>query len=213
MLPLLGTEERVRADRFHFARDHDQFIITRGALRCILAYYLDLTPRDVRFRYGSYGKPALDTDQNAADLRFNLSHTESLALLAVAPKRELGIDVERVRAGMAREGIAERFFAPVEVAALRALPAHRQDDAFFACWTRKEAYVKARGEGLSIPLDQFVVSLAPDQPAALLQVALDPGEVEHWSLHDLDAGPGYRAALLVEGQNPKLSWREPRFGD
>ncbi|HEV7217131.1 MAG TPA: 4'-phosphopantetheinyl transferase superfamily protein, partial [Chloroflexota bacterium] len=152
-------------------------------------------------------------DQSIAGLRFNLSHTDGLALLAVTRERELGIDVERVRKGIAREGIAERFFTTTEVADLRALPADSQDDAFFACWTRKEAYVKARGEGLSIPLDQFAVSLLPGEPAALLHVALDPDEVKRWSLHDLDAGPGYRAALLVEGHNPTLSWRVPSFDD
>jgi 4'-phosphopantetheinyl transferase len=211
LLPLLCAEERVRADRFHFARDRYRFIVTRGALRCILAHYLDLAPQDVRFRYGSHGKPALDPAQNGADLRFNLSHTDGLALLAVAPGRELGVDVERIRKGIAQEEIAERFFARAEVADLRALPADSQDDAFYACWTRKEAYLKARGEGLSIPLDQFTVTLVPGEPAALLHVVLDPEEVKRWSLHDLDAGPGYRAALLVEGHDPKLFWREPRF--
>lgn len=213
LLPLLWAEERDRAARFHFARDRDRFIVTRGALRCILAHYLVLSPHDVCFRYGPHGKPALDPGQNVADLRFNLSHTDGLALLAVAAERDLGIDVERVRTGMAREGIAEQFFTRAEVAALRALPPDIQDDAFFACWTRKEAYVKARGEGLSIPLDQFAVSLAPGEPAALLHVALAPDEVKRWSFHDLDAGPSYRAALLVEGPNPKVSWREPNFGD
>lgn len=209
LLPALEAEERQRADRFHFARDRDRFIVTRGMLRRILARYLIAAPEAVRFRYGSHGKPTLAPDQNGTDLRFNLSHTEGLALLAVARAREVGIDVERVRPGFASEEIAERFFAPAEVRALRALPRDRQDDAFFACWTRKEAYVKARGEGLSIPLDQFTVSLAPDEPAALLRVATDAAETARWSLHDLAVGPDYRAALLVEGSGARISWWAP----
>jgi 4'-phosphopantetheinyl transferase len=142
-------------------------------------------------------------------LRFNASNSHGLALFAVSCGRELGTDVERIRADVASDQVAERFFSPGEVAVLRSLPNHLQTTAFFHCWM-KEAYIKAHGEGLSIPLDQFDVSLAPGEPPALLSTQQDPVEASRWRLEELNPGPGYMAARAVEGHNWKLKcWQGP----
>jgi 4'-phosphopantetheinyl transferase len=138
-------------------------------------------------------------------LRFNLSHSQDLALYAVTSNREVGVDLEYIQRDFDTRQIAERFFSTREIAALHALPANLQTESFFRCWTRKEAYVKARGEGLSLPLEQFDVSLSPDDPAALLNVAGNPAEVSRWSLRELTPAPGYMAAIAVEGKDLSLS--------
>jgi 4'-phosphopantetheinyl transferase len=201
LLATLSPDERARADRFHFDRDRAHFIAGRGFLRAILGAYLDVAPRALVFDYSPHGKPRLAT--GAGGLRFNLSHSHDLALCAVALDRELGVDVEYIQPRL-EEGIAERFFSRREVAALRSLPAEAQSAAFFACWTRKEAYVKAHGQGLSLRLDRFDVSLAPGEPAALLRTEDDPAEAMRWSLRELVPGPGYAGALAAEGQTWRL---------
>jgi len=199
---LLAPDERRRAARLRLKEDRDRFVIARGLLRRLVGNYLNLNPADLAFRYSAHGKPSLDIPLSG-DLRFNLSHSHGLALLAFARGRDLGIDLEFVRRDVAAEQIAERFFSPAEAASLRALPADEKVEAFFNCWTRKEAFVKARGEGLSLPLDQFDVSLAPGEPAALLsrQTAVD---ISGWSLLDLLPGDKYKAALVVEGRDWRL---------
>lgn len=208
--PLLSEDERARAARFHFRKDSDFYVATRGMLRSVLARYLRRAPAELRFTYNPFGKPALAPEQGEAGLRFNLSHSQGLALLAVACGREVGIDVEWVGHTLADEEIAARFFSRPEVEALRALPTEARPRAFFNCWTRKEAYIKARGEGLSFPLDQFQVSLRPGEPAALLETAGDAAEARRWSMLELSPGEGYAAALVVEGHrwSPRL-WRWP----
>ncbi|MBA3354609.1 MAG: 4'-phosphopantetheinyl transferase superfamily protein [Pyrinomonadaceae bacterium] len=204
LLRTLTADERARAERFHFQKDREQFIVARGLLRTILGRYLDVDPRQLRFAYSSYGKPSLAGEFNAEALCFNLSHADGLALYAVTRGRQLGIDIESVRADLADEQVAERFFSIQEVAAFRALPGNMQCLAFFNCWTRKEAYIKARGEGLSLPLDQFDVSLAPGTPAALLRTYGDHREVSRWSLRELALETGSVAALAVEGHGWRL---------
>ena len=199
----LSLDEQTRARRFHFRKDHDSFVVARGLLRLILGRYLSAEPDRLRFRYSQYGKPALAGEFDEAALCFNLSHSDRLALYAVTRARRVGVDLERISPDFANEQIAEQFFAGGEVAALRALPADVQPEAFFNCWTRKEAFIKARGEGLSLPLDEFEVSLVPGEPAALLSTKGDVGEASRWSLWELTPGPGYVAALAVEGHN----WR------
>ncbi len=197
---LLAADERGRAERFHFERDRAHFIVARGLLRTLLGGYLGLEPEALLFGYGSYGKPHLQAGHTSKELNFNVSHSHGMALLAFAWNRQLGVDIERIRPTVAGEGIAERFFSPHDVACLNALPAGLQAEGFFNCWTRKEAYIKARGEGLSLPLDQFDVSLVPGEPAALLATRIHPREVTRWSLADLEVGAGFKAALAVEGQ-------------
>jgi len=198
----LSADERARGARFRDPAHQTRFVGVRGWLRHVLAGYLDQAPAKLQFRYGLQGKPAL-IGENQLDLRFNLSHSGGIALLAVGRERELGVDVERARSGKLR--LAERFFSDDEVRVLRALPRDEQDTAFYRCWTRKEAFVKARGEGLSLPLNRFAVSLRANDAPALHWVAGNAGEAARWSIHDLQAIPGYAAALVVEGQIRSLA--------
>lgn len=194
MEELLSEEERVRAHRFRFDRDRVRFIAAHAQMRLILAAYLQTQPQTPEFGANAYGKPCL---QGESTLRFNLSHSGSLGLLAVIPHQEVGVDIEVLRPEVDRKNIAKRFFAPGEATMLFSLPADQQTNAFYACWTRKEAYIKARGRGLSIPLDAFEVSLVPGEPARLLR--LDPGAQGTFSMMALEPGPGYAAALVTEG--------------
>lgn len=207
----LSTDEQARAERFHFQTDREHFVVARGLLRSILAGYLDVAPGQLRFGYSPYGKPTLAGEFEKHGICFNLSHSGGLVLYAVTRGRELGIDLERIRPDFADERIAEQFFSPRETAALRALPTSMQHVAFFNCWTRKEAFIKARGEGLSLPLDQFEVSLVPGAPAALLKTGGDALEASRWVLQELIAGTGYAAALAVEGHGWRIKcwqWSE-----
>lgn len=191
---LLCEEERERAARFRFDRDRDRYVAGRGLLRMLLACYLDLAPEALRFYYGAYEKPYLA----GVGLQFNLSHSGALAFLAVSATTEVGIDVELVTEenDLSRERIAERFFSPNEVAALRALPAAQQSHAFLRCWTRKEAFIKARGDGLSLPLDSFDVTLDGGHPPRLLRTGWSGEEPGEWRLADLsDPGGAFIAAV------------------
>jgi len=207
MLDLLSADERERAERFHFANDRAHFIAARALLRTLLGRYLDLPPRHLSFSYSPYGKPALAGEGEGRALRFNVSHSHGVALYAFARGREVGVDVEYVRPDVVGESIAERCFSAQEVATLRSLPAEVQPRAFFNCWTRKEAFIKARGEGLSFPLDQFEVALDPKEPAALISIGGDRREASRWSLQALPVEEGYVAALAVEGHGWRLERR------
>ena len=202
MRALLNPGEIRRADRFAFDRDRRQFAVGRGLVRTILGAYLGLEPRSLRFEANAHGKPDLVAEQ-ARGLRFNLAHSGPWALFAVTRDRAIGVDIEKVRPDFGGDAIAGRFFAPAEVAALRSLPAEAQALAFFHGWARKEAYIKAKGKGLALPLDTFEVSINPSAPAALLATHADPAEVARWSLIEVATEPGFVAALCVEGP----SWR------
>jgi 4'-phosphopantetheinyl transferase len=202
----LASDEQARAERFYFHRDRERFIAARGVLRAILGRYLNKAPASLSFCYSSHGKPALVSESGGDALRFNISHSHGVALYAVTRGREVGIDLELVRSGLEIEEIAERFFSRLEIATLRALPTDLRRRAFFLCWTRKEAYIKARGEGLSLPLDQFDVSLIPGEPATLMSTRPDSGEALRWSLHELALDPGYAAALAVEGHGRSVAF-------
>jgi 4'-phosphopantetheinyl transferase len=188
----LEAGELERAERFHFEKHRRHFVVGRGGLRHVLARYLDVQPEEFRFSYGAYGKPALVSEE----LRFNMSHSHGLALFAVARDRELGVDVEHIRADFASDDIAQRFFSRVEVAAFNALSKEEQVAGFFRCWTRKEAYIKAIGRGLSEPLDAFDVTLAPGEAAALLRA--ERGDASRWTMFDIDVGVDYAGALAAE---------------
>jgi 4'-phosphopantetheinyl transferase len=200
---LLTDDEQRRAESFHFSRDRSHFIVARGILRKILGLYLRRSPESLRFSYTPFGKPDLQEAVGLETPRFNLTHAGVVALYAVTRGREVGIDVEYVRADIECEQIAGHFFSQSEVEVLRSLPQDSRARAFFNCWTRKEAYIKARGEGLSLPLDEFDVSLSPGEPAALLR-ASDAREVARWSLRELTLAPEYVAALAVEGSDWRL---------
>lgn len=200
----LVAEELMRAERYCFQRDREHFIVARGLLREILGWYLRVEPGQLRFSYGPHGKPDLAQEMDGDGLHFNVAHSDGLALFAVGRGRRIGVDLERLRPELASERIAEQFFSPREVAVLRALPTDVQPEAFFNCWTRKEAYLKAIGNGLALPLDQFDVSLTPGEPAALLSVSGGPESACHWSLREVDVGLGYIAAVAVVGQGWQL---------
>lgn len=186
----LSEDERARAGRFLREVDQQRFIAARGQMRAILAGYLGADPAGLRFRYNPQGKPSLQ----AGEPRFNLSHSLGLGLLAVTFGQEVGVDVERLDRDADYAGIARRFFAPAEVAEFFAFPLEGRPRAFCTGWTRKEAYIKARGMGMAFALDGFEVSLDPNTPARL--TAPEPG----WSLHAIDPGDGFVAALVVEGE-------------
>ncbi len=192
----LSADERSRSDRFHFERDRAHYIAGRGILRRLLGQYLGCPPEDLRFESNKYGKPAL-TDRA---LDFNVSHSHGIALFAVTTRAQIGIDVEKVREDFGDYlSFSERFFAPGERAALRALPIEARHRAFFTCWTRKEAYIKARGEGISHPLDAFEVSVSPEDAPAVLKTVDGPMDAANWHLEELVPGGGYVAALAVRG--------------
>lgn len=200
----LSVDEAARSQRFHFVRDRDQFVIARGVLRTILGLYLMVQPERLTFNYSMYGKPSLGGEWQGCGLNFNISHSHGLALVAIMRGAPVGVDVEWMRADLADEQIARRFFSSYEVEALQAQPQPDRTEAFFNCWTRKEAYIKGRGEGLSLPLNQFDVTLSLGQPACLIATRPDPYEKELWSLFHLEPGPGYVGALAVAAHSLHL---------
>lgn len=198
---LLSEDEVVRAARYRFERDRRRFIAARGLLRRLLASYSGTGPRSLAFSYNRYGKPAILPSSESDVLCFNLSHAANRALFAVSWNRQVGVDIEYHRSEVDCAALSERFFSSDERAALKALPAEKQRDAFFRCWTRKEAYIKATSEGMSLPLDSFSVSLRPGEPAALLGVRNDPREHMRWAMLDVSPGEQWSAALVAEGHD------------
>src|SRR5947207_11404240 len=193
-LALLSPSERQRASRFFFERDRRRFIVARARLRQLLAVRLEIQPEEVELVYGSHGKPAL-TD---SDLHFNVSHCDDLAVYAFSWGHEIGVDVEAVRWFVDAGDIALRFFSRRENVAYAALDPLDKPLGFFNCWTRKEAFIKALGDGLNHPLDRFDVSLAPGEPARILRVGGTAGDHCGWTLHSLRPGPGLIAAIVVQ---------------
>ena len=196
----LSPEELDRAGRFRFERLQRHFVVSRGFLRYVLGRYLAVEPSSLKFAYNDYGKPSLAGE---VSLQFNMSHSHEMGLVAVTRGAAVGVDVEHIRVDFASEDIATRFFSPLEVETFSSLPSEERVAAFFRCWSRKEAYIKAIGKGLSQPLDGFDVTLAPYEPAALLRA----GEEDklRWSLSDLDVGSDYASALAVEGAPSQIS--------
>lgn len=203
---LLSPDEQEKANRFYFQKDRDRYVMARGILRYILSRYLDLPPQDLQFRYSPTGKPSL-AHFSDPPLCFNLSHSGQLALYAVA-RRNVGIDVEQICLERDCEGIAERFFAASEQADLNRLSPDLRHQAFFNGWTRKEAFLKATGQGLTISLDQIVVSLTPNAPAQILHIGWNPAEASQWSIQALNVGIEYTAAVVAAGQDWKIvTWQ------
>lgn len=206
----LTADEVARARRFYLPKDRDRFIVGRGLLRSILGRYLHLEPGQLRFRYGPHGKPSLAVGFNQDGLRFNASYSGGLGLYALAQGREIGVDVEWIRPDFPGSEVADRFFSRRELATLGSLPADKRQEAFFACWTLKEAYTKGIGEGLALGLDRFDVSAALVGPWAGLTAADHPPSDGRWALHSLAAAPGYAAAVAVEGHVRVLKcWEWP----
>ncbi len=197
---LLSSEERDRAERFKVERPRIAFVLTRGTLRSLLAHYLGIEAKAVRFRYEKRGKPFLE---DRTGLCFNVSHTDGLALIGFVKSRSIGVDVEKVKPDTEVRKLAERFFSARERRDLRPLRGDELRAAFFRVWTRKEAYIKATGEGLSLPLDQFDVSIAAGERDALCATRPDANEAERWTLSDVAVPAGYAAAVAVatHGEN------------
>jgi len=194
----LSPDELARAERFHFERDRCAFVVVRGVLRLLLGRYLSRSPEQLRFGERARGKPYLIGEP----VQFNVSHSGELGLLAFARSREVGIDVERADPTRDLLGLAEGSFVAEETAVLRTLPSADRASAFYTCWARKEAFIKATGEGVA-QLAAVEVTLRPGEPARLVRA---PGGL--WSIHDLPACHGYASALVVHGEGPRLScWR------
>jgi 4'-phosphopantetheinyl transferase len=194
---LLAAAERARADRFHFDRDRQRFIVGRGVLRSILGGYLKIAPDRLTFEYGAQGKPGLSSS-HASALHFNVAHSHELAVYAFALNQAVGIDVEyALRHVSDADQVAQRFFAANEYQTYQALADDEKRPAFFRCWTRKEAYIKAIGTGLSHALDRFEVTLAPDRPPAFLSIDGDPLAAQHWSLIQLEPAADYIGAVAI----------------
>lgn len=195
---LLSNTERHRASRFAFDRDRNRFIVARARLRHLLAARLDVGPASVELLYGARGKPALSRRFASSGLRFNVSHSNDVAVYAFSVGREVGVDVEAVRALNDADAIAARFFSHRENTAYLALDPKDKATGFFNCWTRKEAFIKAIGDGLYYPLDRFDVSLAPGEPVKILRVEDKPGNDCGWQLEAFCPISGYVAAVVTE---------------
>jgi 4'-phosphopantetheinyl transferase len=200
---VLSPEEQDRAAGFHFATDRRHFERRRCWLRLLLGAYLDVEPARVRLDAGRYGKPSV---RDQPWLRFSVSHSSGHVLYAFAHGRAVGVDLERLRPDIDGDAIADSFFAERERRELASLPEGRRVEAFYRGWTRKEAYVKARGEGLSLPFDRFEVSLGADTRTPLLASSLDPAETDRWTFVLLSPFAGYVGSLAVEGP-----FRPPRL--
>jgi len=207
----LVEQERERARRFIFERDRDRYIAARGILRDLLGKYLRCAPQSIEFTYGPHGKPALASGASRPAICFNLSHSHGLAVVAIGQEREVGIDVELIRAEFAGEAIAERYFSAKEIDELNGLPAELRAEGFFLCWTRKEAYIKAKGDGLRIPLDSFDVSLSPGRPATLSSVDEPRWGIEAF-VPSLISERQFAAAVVAEGKDwivRYFEWKQP----
>ena len=201
---LLSEVEIQRANRFHFEKDKNDFMVARSATRKILSQYLNTDPQELTFSYTARGKPEFAPGFPGASIKFNLSHSRGFALLAVAQSLCVGIDIQFIDPELSVDGIATRFFSRTEINTLRTLSPIEKTKAFFDCWTRKEAYIKALGEGLSLQLDSFDVAFGPGVPAALLRADVSPQEPSRWSMYDIAVRRGYAAALVVEGKAHRL---------
>jgi 4'-phosphopantetheinyl transferase len=200
----LSLDDRTRADRFKFESDRRRFCVGRASLRLILSRYLQTKPGRLQLATGEFGKPYFADQKLSAGLRFNLSHSNQLALIAIVRDREVGVDLEYMRSDFVTDDVANHFFSPAEVEQLREVPAESKTQSFFNCWTRKEAYIKARGEGLYCPLDQFDVSVAPGMPAMLLGSRVDAADAQRWSFSDIAAGDRYAGTVAVDGACSRL---------
>src|SRR5881628_272569 len=206
---LLSDAERQRASCFLFDRDRDRFIVRRARLRQLLAARLGTRPESVELVYGAHGKPALARRFADSDLRFNVSHCDDVTLYAFSCGRAIGVDVEAVRVIRDADDIAARFFSHRETQAYRALEPRDRPLGFFQCWTRKEAFIKALGDGLSYPLDRFDVSLAPGEPARVLRVEGAPEDHRRWHMESFAPALGFVAAVVAERRSSAVDFPEP----
>jgi len=201
----LSPDEVSRANAYHTDLDRKRFILRRGFLRHRLGLFLGLPADAIRFSYTQYGKPILDYPQKTA-VEFSLSHASEKAVFAFTQHRRIGIDLEKKRNDVDPLTLAKQFFSPFEYEALQALPAQQLNDAFFKCWTRKEAFIKATGKGLSLPLDQFEVNFSSNEKPRVLVTRGDLEPPERWNLIEIEVEPEYESALAVYGPLPELQF-------
>jgi 4'-phosphopantetheinyl transferase len=207
---LLSGMEKKRAARFRFGKDRNRYIIRHGILRLLLSRYLDCAPGDVEFRYGPKGKPEIR--DGSAGFHFNDSHSENLALYALTRVCPIGADVELVRPIPGFEKIAARYFSRREAGIMRALPLEKRMEAFYACWTRKEAFLKATGEGIGYQLADVEVTLAPGDEAEVLRVPGESQAAAGWKLQAFSPAPGYLGAIALQGAIDSVCyWAVPIF--
>jgi 4'-phosphopantetheinyl transferase len=207
----LSDDEHHRAAKFYFSRDRNHYIAARGILRTLVGRYLSVEPSTLRFDYSQYGKPSLSTEWNGSSLFFNVSHSHELALMAFTRVGEIGVDVEYMRPDIEYMQLARRFFSEYERSQLMLLPQTMLQSAFYCCWTRKEAYIKARGLGLQLPLELFDVSVHPEKPAVFLGSREVGQDMKDWSLYNLLPGSDYAAACVVKGAPSRIhcwQWSE-----
>jgi 4'-phosphopantetheinyl transferase len=197
----LSAEENDRAEKFKFQKDRKRYILTHGLLRVILSVYADVSPEELKFTQNRYGKPEL-VHPSGLNLTFNLSHSHERALIGIARGRQIGVDIEYVKNDFEWKEIVERFFSSREIQMINALPKNLQHKAFFTCWTRKEAYVKATGMGLSLPLKEFDVSPLPGAATLLLSHK----EASQWSMKEVDVAESYVATVAVAGHNARITY-------
>jgi 4'-phosphopantetheinyl transferase len=200
---ILAEDEINRANRFHFKKDRERFVAGRGILRMILSSYVSAPPGEIIFTYGSRGKPGLQPQLGLPGIEFNLAHSSGMAIYAITEDRPVGVDIESFQPDFPVEEVARNFFSSAELAALQDLPKVLRMEAFFKCWTRKEAFIKALGDGLSCPLSDFDVSLTPGEPARLLNVRWGSDEA-HWSMEDIESLAGYAAAIVFSGPQCRM---------
>ena len=207
----LSPDEKNRADRFHFERDRQRFIVGRGILRNILSRYLNIAANQIEFAYSSRGKPALGGTCSDYKLQFNLSHSQDLAVYAITRDRLIGIDIEYMRSILDAEQIVNRFFSQNEQLVFSKLASNHKEIAFFHAWTQKEAFLKATGDGLAGNLDQIEVSLIPGEPAKLLSIPGDRQPSQSWLLHNFKPAPDFLAAVAIKGIGLAINYWQWEF--
>jgi 4'-phosphopantetheinyl transferase len=205
---LLSFDERTRVERFYFEKDRNRYIIGRGLLRILLGGYLGLNPSTIQFTYGAYGKPALAEEVHGRALEFNVSHSNDMAVYIFTWDQPVGIDIEYIHSMKDMDDFALRFFTPDECALIRSLPMAQKQKTFFKLWTCKEAYLKAYGSGLTVPLNQVEVSFATEETASFTSIGGDREQAARWYLDIFNPVPGYQAALAVERQNGQIMFQE-----
>lgn len=207
---VLSPEEKKRIHRYQFEHDRNRHLLSRGMLRYLLGHYLNVALEALVFKYSQYGKPSLESPYCKTGLQFNVSHSHNLILLAFCWNHPLGVDIEYMRPLTNADQIAQKYFSSREYAIYLSVSSRHRREAFYNCWTRKEAFIKAIGEGLSYPLDAFDVTVHPDKPAKILQVQGDTTRAKLWTLNAFNPDSGYKAAAVVIGQSWKfLYWKEP----
>ena len=195
---ILSDEEKNKAARFHFEKDRNNFVLSRGILKSILAHYLKKNPKHIIFQFNDYGKPFLREIKN---IEFNISHSKNKLLLAFSSNISIGADIEFMNADFAKGDIAKKFFSPFEVSRLNKLSNGLKIEGFYNCWTRKEALIKGIGKGLSIPLDSFDVELIPGKVPKIFDLRFDSKEKGEWEIIDLNLYKDYKSAVALRSKN------------